>query len=653
MRVSQKKILKNWIMMILAIIIGFSVIVVFIFSSDIEHTKGSSKRFDKYVRNRMESIVESEVNNRIDEIEYSLTKIDEDERALISNKINILEGILLNSDLTAIENPQLRKVEAIQYFEQVVSADSEYLYFVMSTDAYLLRSGTDDSIEGVSLMEAQDKDGTFFAREIALAKENPDGVFVTYYWPKVKDGEPLKKTSYCRYIPEFDFIIGTGSYEEDVEQRLKNETFERLQEYYEGTENYIFIVDYDGTALVSGSSENLNTDISGLIDVNGVNILEGFMNTLTNSEDGYFTYHYYKPNSDVISEKISYVKRLDQWNAYIGMGFHSDDIITEINDFTKEFNAHHIQDLVITITMLVITASIVFFLIRRGLILQGHFMKQEDVVFEQLFQLSNEGITIVTRKGKVVYNNPIITKMMGKDIENYLNAFGEFEFQKETDEIHSVKSPSGRVFFIEMIRKPMVYHGKDSCLYFMSDVTEQYLQTNELQHMALYDQLTELPNRRKLLNDLEDIYENQLLSVPIVVAMVDLDHFKHVNDTYGHDIGDQVLKLLGKCFKGRLRDGDEFYRYGGEEFVAILRNLSILDAQNVLNGIKESLDGLIKESLGFGITFSAGITLVNRERKDFIETSLKEADVLLYQAKQKGRNRIEFERDEKLFEEDQ
>lgn len=125
-----------------------------------------------------------------------------------------------------------------------------------------------------------------------------------------------------------------------------------------------------------------------------------------------------------------------------------------------------------------------------------------------------------------------------------------------------------------------------------------------------------------------------------VMALIDLDNFKVVNDTYGHGSGDRVLSTLGQQLRRSLRDTDQIGRYGGEEFIVILQGVELDDAIDKLNDMRENF-GQLKFKHGkstFSVTFSAGIVSLNEFTQ--IRSALNVADSRLYEAKAAGRNKV-------------
>lgn len=163
-----------------------------------------------------------------------------------------------------------------------------------------------------------------------------------------------------------------------------------------------------------------------------------------------------------------------------------------------------------------------------------------------------------------------------------------------------------------------------------------------LRNQAIRDPLTGLFNRRYLEETLnQEISRAERNKQPIAVIMIDIDHFKQYNDTYGHEAGDVVLSELGRFLERSLRGGDTPCRYGGEEFSVILPGASpegaLLKAERLRNEVKELNIHYRGRSVG-GITLSLGVA-VFPDHGSVGETLLRAADQALYQAKRGGRDR--------------
>ncbi|WP_168734365.1 bifunctional diguanylate cyclase/phosphodiesterase [Pseudothauera nasutitermitis] len=178
----------------------------------------------------------------------------------------------------------------------------------------------------------------------------------------------------------------------------------------------------------------------------------------------------------------------------------------------------------------------------------------------------------------------------------------------------------------------------------LKEVTERMLYLRQIEHQAKYDVLTGLPNR----NLLEDRLEQALHAARrhrngLAVALVDLDHFKLVNDNLGHRQGDALLREVSRRLIQALRAGDTAARPGGDEFVILLPDLGgEQDGYAVLRRVQQQLlEPIDIDGRNFFVTCSIGVSLYPRDGDD-AETLLRNADMAMYRAKEAGRNTIRF-----------
>lgn len=164
----------------------------------------------------------------------------------------------------------------------------------------------------------------------------------------------------------------------------------------------------------------------------------------------------------------------------------------------------------------------------------------------------------------------------------------------------------------------------------------------EVEHLSRIDPLTELSNRRSFSNDASRFF---MLAVrhknKMSCAMLDIDFFKKVNDSYGHDCGDAVLIAVAKTCKKELRSTDLLARFGGEEFCFLFPETDIMGASIIAERIRVKISGLEFNSgdSRFSVTASIGISDMLDSDKN-VEDMIKRSDVYLYKAKEGGRNRV-------------
>ncbi len=191
--------------------------------------------------------------------------------------------------------------------------------------------------------------------------------------------------------------------------------------------------------------------------------------------------------------------------------------------------------------------------------------------------------------------------------------------------------------------------GVPCVLAYTTDITARKAAEKQIQRLAFFDPLTHLPNRRLLMDRLEQAMaacaRHQRLGA---LLFIDLDNFKTLNDSYGHDKGDLLLKQVGARLVEGVRDGDTVARLGGDEFVVMLEDLSgdAMEAATQAEGVGRKIFSALNESydirpLSFHSTPSIGITLFGAQQEN-IEEPIKRADLAMYQAKSAGRNTIRF-----------
>lgn len=636
MQAKQRTLTLNWFYTMLLMLIGSVFVVSTTFYLYFSLQSVISEQFYRFYVEEKKADVEMVVNNWIDEIEYDSQLLRDEINAETKYRIDNLTKHL--SELNyAIDDRDMVILEAEKYF----AMDPKYLYFIIDSEGKMMRSGTDERIVGIDMIDVQDPTGKFFFREMLEATERPEGMYISYMWPKEQEGEPLLKTSFIKYIEKYDLIIGTGAYEEDIIESLKKDTYQHIQQFYEGEEDYVFIVTNDGIAKVFGNPDIVGESVTGIIDKNGERLHDAFLEAIEEKGYGYNTYYYNKKDSTETSEKISYIRRIDGWGVYMGQGFHTDDVRAVIAEYADIVNYRSGIVTAILIAVMVLLGIAMMLLMRRGMRLQKLILKNEELLFEHLFNLINEAVVITTEEGLVWYLNSPASKLFGDEV-TALNPMTSVGFEKLDNDTYKYVSLSSRVYYLDIEVDPVVYHNTDGLIYFVKDVTDFYIETNKLEYMALYDALTALPNRRKLLNDLEDLCQNRHEYNKVVLGLLDLDFFKNINDTYGHSVGDEVLQLLGETFNENCRATDVFYRYGGEEFFIIMKGIDAVKAKEILENIKLIFTSQTSLKFNFEVTFSTGLLEVDCSRSDFsdFDALFRRSDKLLYKAKENGRNCI-------------
>jgi diguanylate cyclase (GGDEF)-like protein len=168
----------------------------------------------------------------------------------------------------------------------------------------------------------------------------------------------------------------------------------------------------------------------------------------------------------------------------------------------------------------------------------------------------------------------------------------------------------------------------------------------ELHQLSIIDELTGLHNRKHLMETLDaEVTRSKRNDHTFALLVVDIDHFKLINDTYGHQKGDQVLRQLGAVFRETVRSVDYVARYGGEEFIVILPEVGMAGGHEVAERIRERISLERINRKGDRITVSIGMAMF-AEHGNSAELLFQQADQALYAAKNSGRNRVAMATDQ-------
>lgn len=175
-------------------------------------------------------------------------------------------------------------------------------------------------------------------------------------------------------------------------------------------------------------------------------------------------------------------------------------------------------------------------------------------------------------------------------------------------------------------------------------IAKHLRQSRRMSAMAMTDELTQLANRRHIFQFAEQqIAQSKRYRSPFTVLVMDIDYFKRINDTYGHNAGDLVLQKLAKAMSGELREGDKLGRTGGEEFMAVLPMTEYRSAMDVAERLKTAVAQLEFKTIDPALTVTVSIGVAQwREGDNNVSLIMRRADDALYRAKGAGRNKVEL-----------
>ena len=219
-----------------------------------------------------------------------------------------------------------------------------------------------------------------------------------------------------------------------------------------------------------------------------------------------------------------------------------------------------------------------------------------------------------------------------------------------TEKIPAYKELLEREFFVDgkkvlkyfqYTTKYVRFNNNEMVLIIVDDITELEKSYQKMKEMAITDGLTDLYNHNHIFRQLEEeIDKSERYGNPLSLFMLDIDFFKSINDTHGHQAGDEVLKKVSRCIKKSIRKIDIPGRYGGEEFMVILPQTNLEKALVSAERIRRTIEMLQPKNNGtpIDVTISGGVVTF---RSETALQLVEKADILLYKAKKNGRNRIE------------
>lgn len=305
-----------------------------------------------------------------------------------------------------------------------------------------------------------------------------------------------------------------------------------------------------------------------------------------------------------------------------------------------------------------------------------HALNESEKRFRLLSDNAPVMIWITNQQGKRIFYNKVWSEFIGEDVNGDLDVwfeiihpgdraaynenFGQLlKDPKPADFEYRARNRQGeyRVFMERIIPRKEesgVFVGLVSCtvdITSLKQAEESLLQANitleievakrteKIRTLMLTDTLTNTKNRRYLMDQLEtEVSRSQRYGADLSLIFFDIDHFKRVNDSFGHGVGDTVLTLTAGSIMKQLRDCDQLCRYGGEEFVALLPETSLGNAQIVAGRVLDAIRKAKIPELGKAITISAGVGQWQKgESKDEF---LERCDQALYAAKKAGRDRF-------------
>ncbi|MGJ0290596.1 cache domain-containing protein [Aliarcobacter cryaerophilus] len=529
-----------------------------------------------------------------------------------------------------------------------------------------------------------------------IVKEKKEG-FTTnkFVKPNSKDEVQYLKLSYVKLFEPFDWHIGTGEYIDELTKNTQEEILDWLNTLKYKNSSYSFLNTIDGQTLIFEGKR---------VEPKHHPYPETFkrqVETAKNPNGDFYKYEFKKPNSDEISEKISFIKKFDDYGWLIGCGVYLDEVETELQR-KEEIFKEHINEQIISMFIIFLFILVAIYFISKYIAdfinkniknliysfskasLKNEKVDTNQLNFKEFIILANslnktlENKNMVEKKLQdyinIVNQNVIIssTNIQGV-ITEVSEAFCEISGYKKDELIgkshNIVRHPdtpasfykemwdtllskkewrgeiknlakNGDIYWIYAIITPIL---KNSEIIGFTSIKSNITNKKYIEELSITDDLTKIYNRRFFnIKIEEEINRAKRDKKELCLIILDIDFFKQYNDTYGHPQGDIVIKSVANVLKNRTNRADDFaFRVGGEEFV-IITHIEKDKVLNYANSIKDDIENLKIEHRGNKaskyVTISLGVVCKNAIEINSSEELYKEADDNLYEAKRSGRN---------------
>ena len=282
---------------------------------------------------------------------------------------------------------------------------------------------------------------------------------------------------------------------------------------------------------------------------------------------------------------------------------------------------------------------------------QYHFLRLSPIARDLVFRNINIGVVVLNTLQRITDVNPGFAKIAGAASDDLVGTTAEEIFELSFDCTllqRADESWEGRVKSLhtqqifEVSSMPIQGYQEETVgmLILLNDVTQIQQALTEIRRLADTDPLTQLPNRRGLVDWVAEVPQLDTMFQPMLVVMADLDHFKELNDIHGHHCGDYILQSVAAIIARKLGPGDAVARWGGEEFCLVMTRRTSAHGQVFLETLRSEIELARFEYEGIHLRVTMTFGLVERQSDEALELAIKRADLLMYEGKRLGRNRI-------------
>ncbi len=562
-------------------------------------------------------------------------KILEGKKDGLKNVVDVAYNTFIGHDALN-KNGQIKLDEAKELLKTHIKSlrySENYYFWINDMNHVMIMHPIKPEMDGLDLTDNRDTSGKYLFREyVSVCNSNGAG-FVDYMWPKPGEEKPVPKISYVKLYKPWGWIIGGGIYIDDVKNEINQLRLYMLM----GTLVFTILTILLATIIGTGITRPLQKVIEGLQDIASGKGRDTMVKriAITSCDEIGLLSREFNSLMESISKLVVFKKVIEE-----------DDNLEEVYQRIGEVFTDQLR-------------------IKRCFIFQIETGKDTmHLTFPSSFDQAE-----MCCNNTILDNNTLCkAKRTGHLISSTTFPAICRQFLGENNQVHyclPVVVGGATVAVVQFIfdasevedpaqgTESIVFKAEQYIMESLAVIETKRLMSS-LRESALLDPLTGLYNRRYLQEYTSKIVAGVLRrGKSIGLIMCDLDYFKQVNDTHGHDAGDLVLKEASKLIRQSIRESDIVIRFGGEEFLVVLLDIMEGESMSIAEKIRLNVeqanfklsDGSIKKTISLGVSEFPADT-------DTLWSCIKYADVALYQAKEKGRNRcVRFTED--MWQEDQ
>lgn len=688
----KKQNITRWIVFLpaFAILLTFSITLAIVITAErAEYQKSLENTRIAYVK-RSKAQAQERVDKLIDYINENEKFVLNEAKDEIKNIVNLAYQIV--NDIY-IENPNLPREKILEKIKSKLRDtrffnDLSGYYYIFDMHGTCVMHGVNKELEGQNFFNVQDGDERYFIQNAINRFQTEEAFASTWRWKNPKDDTYRKKIGYQKRFEPLGIFIGSGRYEDEIRERVKKETQKLLLNTKYGEYGYIFAYDYAGNTISHGDNALVGKNRLDVV-TNGQFIIKDIVEGGKRNDEGFFMSYIasYHPTAQDRS-KISFIRPIPQFEWVIGTGaylFEENTALLEQEQMLKnKMQSTIINMLAVSLIIMLLVMGIMFFISTKlrsvlsryenHLLLSNKQIREQKLVFETLYQKSADGIWLLKEGIFVDCNEAIVKMFKAEDKQALINVtLADLSPELQPDEqssyekalwmnalasqqgVHKfewqARACDGTLFWISIMMttirmdKGIIQHCSVRDITIRKELEEENKKQKKLlMHQIEHDTLTGLPNRNLLQDRLTQSIKKASRDGKVLgVMFIDVDKFKSVNDSLGHDAGDMLLKTIAGRMRGSVRETDTVARLSGDEFIVLLDGCK--DVSDIFIAIKKLVAAFQEPFLlgneSFKITMSIGVSVYPNDGETASKL-LKNADIAMYKAKSKGRNRYVF-----------